>query len=288
MKRGRFDLMLLEAAIAHGVTLLQPAEVEAIMPERGSWTVHCRTATQLLELHTRWTVGAYGRSSRLDRVLGREFAGKHTGLNGIKCHLPATSLSLFTPDEIFLCAGQGLYCGINHVGMDEATLCFLEQRTTGDDPPHARIRHLTEINPGFARIVTADALHVLDNARILGSGNIFFGHRRVVEQGVFMVGDAAGVVAPLAGDGIGMALQGAVLLGRILTDERTARSTPGAAGQRYQREWDRLFRTRMRVALWLQRMLLSANGQRTASTLLRSFPSLLDVAVRWTRDEISS
>jgi flavin-dependent dehydrogenase len=228
-------------------------------------------------------VGAYGRSSPLDGKLQRPFAGRRTGLNGVKFHVPAATLVDVRPDEILISAGPGMYCGINHVNGGSATLCFLEQRTTDTRPPRERLRELAEYNRGFARIVTPDALLAVEHAAVHGTGNIFFGPRSVVEQGIFMVGDAARVIAPLAGDGIGMALQGAQLLGRLLERERQTARGSDALERSYRREWGDLFKTRVRAALLLQQILFSARMRGVVSSLLTSVPSLVGMAVRMTR-----
>jgi flavin-dependent dehydrogenase len=283
MKRGTFDRMLLESARSNGVTILQPADVESVVRLDEEFEVRHRTAEGLRTVRGRRVVGAYGRSSPLDGKLQRPFAGRRTGLNGVKFHVPAATLADVRPDEILISAGPGIYCGINHVNGDSATLCFLEQRTTQSRPPRERLRELAEHNRGFARIVTPDALLAVDHATVHGTGNIFFGPRSVVEQGIFMVGDAARVIAPLAGDGIGMALQGAQLLGRLLEQERQTPRGHDAFEGSYRREWDDLFKTRVRAALLLQQVLFSAPMRGVVTSLLTSVPSLLGIAVRMTR-----
>ena len=285
MKRSTFDRMLLETARSHGVSIIQPADVESVMRLEEGFEFLCRTSEGLHTVRGRWAVGAYGRSSPLDRQLKRPFAGTRTGLNGIKFHVPASTLADVRSDEILICTGPGIYCGINHVDGGSATICFLEQRRGNAGSPRGRVRELAESNPGFARIMTPDALLAVDNAAIFGTGNIYFGPRSVVECGMLMVGDAARVIAPLAGDGISMALQGAQLLGRLFEQERRTPEGRDALEQRYRREWEKLFKVRVRTALLLQRVLLSTRLRRLTSSLLESAPSLLRTALKLTRGD---
>ena len=285
MKRSTFDRMLLESARSYGVSIIQPADVESEVRLEDGFEFLCRTPEGIRTVRGRWAVGAYGRSSPLDRQLKRPFAGTRTGLNGIKFHVPASTLAIDRSDEILICTGPGIYCGVNHVDGGTATVCFLEQRRRDDQRPRGRVRELAECNPGFARIMTPDALRAVDNATIHGTGNIYFGPRSVVERGMLMVGDAARVIAPLAGDGIGMALQGAQLLGRIFEHERRAPEGREALEQRYRREWEKLFKVRVRTALLLQHVILSTRVRRLTSSLIESFPSLLRTALRLTRGD---
>jgi flavin-dependent dehydrogenase len=283
MKRSTFDRMLLESARSNGVSVVQPADVQSVAALGGDFEVRCRTTEGLRTVRGRLVVGAYGRSSPLDGTLRRPFAGRRTGLNGVKFHIPASTLADVSSDEILISAGPGMYCGINHVNGGSATLCFLEQRTAFTRPPRERLRELAENNRGFARIVTPDALHAVEHAAVHGTGNIYFGPRSVVEGGIFMVGDAARVIAPLAGDGIGMALQGAQVLGRLLERERQTVRGRDALERDYRREWEDLFKTRVRAAFLLQQILFSARMRGMALSLLTSIPSLLGIAVRMTR-----
>jgi flavin-dependent dehydrogenase len=285
MKRSTFDRMLLDTARLHGVSIIQPANVASVVRLEEGFEFLCQTPEGLHTVRGRWAIGAYGRSSPLDRQLKRPFAGTRTGLNGIKFHVPASTLADVRSDEILICTGPGIYCGINHVDGGSATICFLEQRRRNDQRPRGRVRELAESNPNFARIVTPDALLAVEHAAIHGTGNIYFGPRSVVEHGMFMVGDAARVIAPLAGDGISMALQGAQLLGRVFEHERRTHDGGNALEQRYRREWERLFEARVRTALLLQRVLLSTRVRRIASSLLESAPSLLRTALKMTRGD---
>jgi flavin-dependent dehydrogenase len=283
MKRSTFDRMLLESARSHGASVVQPAEVESVAALDGDFEVRYRTVEGLRTIRARRVVGAYGRSSPLDGALQRPFAGRRTGLNGVKFHIPASTLADVASDEILISTGPGMYCGINHVNGGSATLCFLEQRTTLTRPPRERLRELAENNHEFARIVTPNALRAVEHAVVHGTGNIYFGPRNVVERGIFMVGDAARVIAPLAGDGIGMALQGAQLLGSLLERERHTARGLDALERSYRREWEELFKARVRAAFLLQQILLSERMRGLASPLLTTIPSLLGVAVRMTR-----
>jgi flavin-dependent dehydrogenase len=283
MKRSIFDAMLLEAARSHGVCVVQPAEVQSVVRREEGFEIICKRADGPLVVEGRWAVGAYGKSSPLDRALKRSFAGARTGLNGVKFHLPASALVGVQSDEILIATGPDMYCGINHVGGGSATLCFLERRLGNAPPPRARVRELAESNPGFARIVTSDTLAAVERAPIYGTGSIYFGPRKVVENGVLMVGDAARVIAPLAGDGIGMALQGAQLLGRLFEEGRRNSPGRGTMEESYRREWGKLFSARVRAAYLFQHAILSTNLRRISSALLAVAPSLLGTALAMTR-----
>ncbi len=286
IRRGAFDAMLLDAAAAHGVEILQPAEAIAVERDRGGFLVRYTMGRQRHVIRGAWVVGAYGKNSPLDRLLLRPCAGARTGFTGIKFHLPAELLEHLPHQEITIALGRDMYCGISHVDHGTATLCCLERRA-GDAPARARVSELARRNPEFARMVTPAALRFLRQAPIYGSGNIFFGARAPVAEGVLMIGDAAGVIAPLAGDGIGIALEQARLLGRLFAEWQPGTGGGRPMAERYQRESSRLFERRRRVALLCQRLALTEMLRPAVTPLLSAAPGLLRAAIRATRGRIS-
>ena len=284
LKRGAFDQMLLKTAIHRGVHVLQPAEAEAVNRVENGFKTVCRMHEGIQTLQSRWCIGAYGKSSPLDKQLRRPFAGVRSRINGIKFHVPSASLAGVDADEIRIYTGPGMYCGVNHVDGGVATICFLEQRADDTLPPRARLRELMAENKHFERLLGVTGIAAVDHATVYGTGNIFFGRRNLVEDGIFMVGDAGRVIAPLAGDGIGMAMQGARLLGRLFRADMSAGSSSTDLETEYCAEWDKLFRNRLRSAAALQRILFSAPLRRVASSLLAIYPRLLIRAIGLTRD----
>jgi menaquinone-9 beta-reductase len=283
LKRGTFDQFLLNAAKAQGVQILQPAEAESIIRRGSGFEVHCRMREGMHTLQARWCVGAYGKTSTLDRQLVRQFAGRRSGLNGIKFHIPSETLEGMNADEIRVFSGPRLYCGINHVEGGVATVCFLERRSGDDLSPRTRLKELAAANKHFARIMTTRAIAAIDKAPIYGTGNIFFGKRHLVENGIFMVGDAAQVISPLAGDGIGMALQSSQLLSSLFVEHIHKRPDPLRLEAEYRARWKRMFSSRVRVAAALQHVMLSTPLRSIGSTLLGFSPSLLRAAIARTR-----
>jgi flavin-dependent dehydrogenase len=226
LKRGTFDQFLLNAAIGQGVHVLQPAEAERVVRRGNGFEVGCRLNDATQTIQSRWCIGAYGKASSLDRQLIRPFAQTRTRLNGIKFHVPSAALAGMNADEIRIFTGPNMYCGVNPVEGGSTTICFLERRKGNDVAPRARLRELAAANKHFASIFSGQAISAIDEAPIYGAGNIYFGRRNVIENGVFMVGDAARVISPLAGDGIGMALQSSQLIGELFREHIHSRPDP--------------------------------------------------------------
>jgi menaquinone-9 beta-reductase len=283
LKRGVFDQFLLNAAIGQGVQALQPADVESVHRRGNGFEVRFRLHDSTQTIQSRWCVGAYGKTSSLDKQLQRSFVGTRTRLNGIKFHVPSAALSGVDPGEIRIFTGPNMYCGINQVGDGTATICFLEHRKGNDVSPRARLRELAAVNKHFADILSGQLISMINDAQIHGTGNIFFGRRNVIENGIFMVGDAGRVISPLAGDGIGMALQSSQLLGKLFREYIQTGPDSLTLEAEYRHRWDRMFGSRLRTAAILQRIMLSPTLRRAGTTLLSLSPSLLRAAILATR-----
>jgi flavin-dependent dehydrogenase len=286
LKRGTFDSFLLNTAIEQGVHVLQPAEAEEVVRRGDGFEVRCRLSEGTQTLQSQWCIGAYGKTSPLDKGLLRPFAGTRTQLNGIKFHVPLSLLEGMNDDEIRIYTGPEMYCGVNPVNDGIATICFLERRRGDDISPRARLRELAGANKHFAGLVRGQVMSEIDAAPIYGTGNIYFGPRNVVENGVLMVGDAARVISPLAGDGIGMALESAQLLGKLFSEHRKSGLQRNTFEEMYRTRWEESFSSRLRAAAMLQNILLSAPLRRLGAKLLSLSPSLLRVAIGLTRGHI--
>ena len=283
VKRGAFDAMLLEAAGRAGVTIFQPAEVTGIQGDQKEFVVAYKDRGEERACRSPWVIGAYGKSSPLDKRLGRSFAGTRTGYTGFKYHIPAGMIEGLGNDEIAIALGPRMYCGISHVGGETVTLCALARREKGDVPSRERFGALARANPSFAKLVTPAVLSALADLAPYGTGNLFFGPRDPVVNGVLMAGDSAGLIAPLAGDGIGIAMQQGQLIGRLFAELNPRPEERESFYETYRRESAALFAHRKRIALLCQRIALSEAMRLAATPVLALAPGLLRAAVRETR-----
>src|SRR5690606_1431371 len=80
---------------------------------------------------------------------------------------------------------------------------------------------------------------------------------KLVEDGIIMIGDCARVIAPLAGDGIGMAMENAKLLFSIFNKIKTKELNSDKVCFEYEKRFARLFNSRLRTAGYLQKIILS-------------------------------
>lgn len=259
VSRLRLDEQLFRTAGAAGATLLERSAVERI--SRGRLLVGGR------DFVARVVVGAWGRWGRFDAQLGRDFVRDRVHRNfGFKRHYVRTRTTDPGVRAIELHSFDRGYLGVNDIEGGLTNICGLvhASRLTGHKGRwESFVDTLRQEEPGL------DALYagvVPDQDGFLSSEPVVFRPRAAVEQGVFMIGDASGILDPLTGNGMAMAIESALLLAPLVVrllarpDERRAIESEYVARHREE------FAPRIRWSRAISRLL--------------SRPVLLDLAMR--------
>ncbi len=255
LKRSILDNFLLNEAASSGAVIFQPAEVKEVTRDREYFSVQISSGGDELYLSSFFVLGAFGRSNILDKKLNRKFSRTRSPYHGIKFHLSKKLLSNIEDSCIYIFTGNNIYCGINTVSSEEATICFLDKRVQRNGSSLINFESLFEHNKNLSRLFN-HRIPDLKKSEIFGAGNIYFGDKEPVKDGIFMVGDAARVIAPLAGDGIGMALQSSKIISDIIIDARHKKKELAEIEKIYKSRWKKYFGRRTRVALLIQNIIL--------------------------------
>ncbi len=255
LKRSVFDYFLLKEAISAGTTIFQPSVVVEVVREKENFLTRIKSDGRHFNVTSRFVIGAYGKSNVLDKKLKRRFAGTDSGYNGIKFHIRKESLSELEDSCIYIFSGNNIYCGINSVGGGEAAVCFLDNRKQQIETSLSHFKTLLTENTSLTSIFN-NKVPDLKQVETYGAGSIFFGKRELVKDGIIMIGDAAQVIAPLAGDGIGMAVQSAKLISDIISSCINAETEFSEICREYEMKWRAQFSRRIKVARFSQNMIL--------------------------------
>jgi flavin-dependent dehydrogenase len=189
-----------------------------------------------------------------------------------KTHLPAPNLP---PNTIAIGGAPGLYVGLVH-SSHQASLAFVVRRDRLDrlgSSPNDQFAALLHENQGFQNLL-AD---VPPPDRWLSSGPLSPGVRQLHHDGRFFLGNAAGEVHALVGEGITLALGSATLFANAV---QRFGPTP-AAGHAYDHAWRRLFFPRYTAAQLFANLLMRPRASALAARCLSPFPPLLHAAIRW-------
>lgn len=239
-------------------------------------------------------VGAYGRRDGLDKSLDRPFLRDASPHVGMQSHLqlasgpPGQGVAARLERVVEIHTFEGGYCGLNLVETGAVNVCLLlEERllkrcaTRWPDV----LAMAAGANPALAPR--------LEGLRSGGDGvrtvaQVPFSLKERSRGSLLFAGDAAGMIAPLCGDGQAMALRSATLLAELIVEcwpLRTAEDFDQLA-TRWDRLWWKEFGLRLRIGRILQRLALRRATAEIGLRTVRALPGLARLLTRATRGSI--
>lgn len=283
ISRLRLDDMLLRRAGSLGASVHEGWTVDAVSRTADGFALHVRDAAK--EQHhvtAGLVVGAWGRWGRIDRQLERPFtrdmARRHFGFK--RHYRAAAGGPSTTSGTIDLYSfGRG-YLGVNAVEGDDVNICGLVHASRLDGHRggwETFVDNLPGEGEHFARLLGA---HEPAQEHFLSSEPVIFAARSPVVSGILMVGDAAGLIDPLAGNGMAMAIQSALVAATLVV--RHPELDADAIAVEYDTAYRRLFLDRIR---WSRRVawILSRPWLVDRATRLLRAPSIGSLLLARTR-----
>lgn len=253
ISRYALDLFLYEKAKSLGVEFLLQTQAEELVfnAKENSFTIHLQHGQVFTATHV---VGAFGKRSKIDKAMSREFMNQRSPYIGVKYHIRTD----FDPHTVALHNFEGGYCGVNRVENDVYNLCYLGSRDSlkkyGNIPDmEAAVLHQ---NPHLKRIFS-ESEFLFDKAEVINEIN--FEPKLPVEGHVLMVGDAAGLITPLCGNGMAIAMH----TGKLAAEQIIHGGARVVIEQNYSNAWNGLFKQR----LWVGRTVQKLFGARWVSSL---------------------
>jgi menaquinone-9 beta-reductase len=102
--------------------------------------------------------------------------------------------------------------------------------------------------------------------------------------GLLLAGDAAGFIDPMTGDGLRLALEGAVLAAHVAADVLAGRVTPTDAPARLLRRRSAAFSSKWRFNRALRRLVASPGAVHGATIAARLLPRVFEAMIRYAGD----
>jgi len=201
-------------------------------------------------INSKIAMGSYGKRDTLDKKLNRDFFYEHTGYLGVKYHIKTN----YPDNEVGLDNFAGGYCGIVKIEDDRYNLCYLYKRNrkTNFNSVHELEEKVLFRNPVIKNIFL-DAHFIFEEPEVINE--ISFSSKQQVENHILMCGDSAGLITPLCGNGMAIAIHSGVLLSNLIAGLNLERNISmkeqvqleGA----WQQAWNKNFRSRL---MWGRRI----------------------------------
>lgn len=247
ISRYALDAFFLARAQACGVEVRTGTRVEEINFENDTFQIKTRQN----RLHAGLVIGAYGKRSRLDKQFGRSFINRRSPYVGVKYHIRNAPQDTKT---VALHNFEGGYCGVNAVEDGIFNLCYLSHRsnlkTHGSIP--AMEKHILQANPRLKTIMN-DSEFLWDAPLVINE--ISFETKEPVNDHILMCGDAAGMITPLCGNGMAMAMHSAKILSETILRHLHSENWQRAFLENdYRKEWNKHFALRLASGRNIQRL----------------------------------
>lgn len=270
ISRYFLDEYLFRRALAAGADIQQQAAVQELVFDPIEDRFHIKLVSGKSH-EADVIIGAFGKRSRLDAFLRRPFFKKRSPFIGIKYHIEIQR----PKGVVALHNFQGGYCGINAVEGGKHNLCYLgrseDLKKYGSIPEMER--QVLWKNPRLEEIFK-EAKFLFEKPLVINELN--FEAKQAVENHVLMVGDAAGLITPLNGNGMAMAIHGAFLAAHAIHGN----SSRAEIESSYQRDWNRNFRNRLKYGRWIQGLFGSSLSSTIARKVIQDVPFLATQLIR--------
>ena len=278
ISRYKMDNALANIASHAGVNLSQQNKVTDVAFENSMFNIQ----TPAFECSARIVCGSFGKRSNLDVKWKRSFIlKKNNKLNnyiGVKYHIKTD----FPPNLIALHNFKNGYCGISQIEESKYCLCYLttaENLRANNNSIEAMEKNVLRRNPFLEKIFSSSQF-LYEQPVIISQ--ISFERKSKVENHVLMIGDSAGMITPLCGNGMSMALHGSKISFRFIDSFLKGLITRHEMEQDYADEWNRCFRKRLFAGRSIQRFFGNELLSAFLIRFIKPFPKIVSYLTRQT------
>ena len=274
ISRFTMDHQLSLIAKQHGVVIFENCKVNDVQLTNGIYTIY----TMKGQFHAKIACGSFGKHAP---VFTEKSTKQRPNYIGVKYHIK-TNLN---ENRIELHNFKDGYCGVSKVDDDKYCLCYLTTTKNLSDN-NKNINQLEENvlckNPYLKKYFT-ESEFLFDKP--LTISQITFDKKSAYSSHIFLLGDAAGAIAPLCGNGMSMGMRASKLLTILLNSYLNNEITKNEAISLYQTQWNQNFSNRINTGYYLQQLLGKNQLTHLSLKFLNSSPKLLQKIISLTHGQ---
>lgn len=246
LSRYTLDNYLAQLARQAGVIIREKTAVQEVRFNQDQFKIKLADGE---ELFSDLAIGSYGKRSNLDRYLHRRFFTQSSPYIGVKYHV---RLNL-PKDLICLHNFKDGYAGISAIEEDKYCFCYLTTRANlkaSRNIPDMEATILAQ-NPHI-RNIFKEAEFLYPQPEVINE--ISFASKTCVENHILFSGDAAGLITPLCGNGMAMAIHAAKIASNSILEYVNGHCTREQLEKRYTQRWQQQFNRRLQTGRLVQRL----------------------------------
>jgi flavin-dependent dehydrogenase len=281
ISRYKLDAALANICHSMGVVLLEETKVTDVFFEQKQFVIRAGDA----DFQSKLVCGSFGKRSNLDVRWKRPFTRKKNNkLNnyiGIKYHIRSD----FPGDLIALHNFEYGYCGISQIEDNKFCLCYLttaKNLRRNNNSIALMEKNILRLNPYLEKIFsTAEFLF----EQPVTISQISFEKKSTLREHIFFVGDAAGMITPLCGNGMSMAMHASKIAFECMDLFLKGEIERHEMEQEYVDRWNRQFRKRLRFGRLLQAFFGNRLLTHFLIASLKPFPGLVGKLIQKTHGQ---
>ena len=278
ISRFFIDNELKKIAVKYGITLLEETKVNDVFFNDDSFLIIYNGGN----ISSPVVSGSFGKRSNLDVKWTRDFIkqkpGKLNNYIGVKYHIKTS----FPFDTIALHNFKNGYCGISKVEGDRYCLCYLttaQNLKENNNSIKEMEQNILCKNPFLQKIFSESEFIFPEPVTI---SQISFDKKLQVENHVLMTGDAAGMITPLCGNGMSMALHSAKIVFESINSFLHKNITRNEMENQYTHQWKMNFERRLHAGRMIQKLFGKEFITNRFIGVIKHFPFLIDRIVKAT------
>ena len=274
ISRYTLDLVLSEKAKENGVIILQDVVLNITFLKD-----FFQVETKDNNIFTsKITIGAFGKRSLLDVKMERNFIQKKSPYLGVKIHVKGN----FKEDLVALHNFKGGYCGVSKVENNAINLCYITNYATFKKYKNiADFQEQVVFKNRFLKDIFQNSEAIFEKP--LSISQISFETKKPVENHVLMCGDSAGMIHPLCGNGMSMAIQSAQLASKLILNYFNGEiETRKELEKQYIRQWNRKFSLRLKAGHFIAMLFRKDTIASVLLQILKKLPFLLPIIIKQT------
>jgi flavin-dependent dehydrogenase len=274
ISRFELDYYLSKKAILNNCQIIQDTVIDIQFID-DEFIIH--TANNL-EIQSRIVLGAFGKRSNIDQKMNRNFFLKNSPWLAVKAHYSGD----LPNDLVGLHNFKGGYCGVSKVENNTINICYLTDYETFKLYKNIEEFQLNVIykNPHLKAI--------FENCKLifekpLTISQISFEKKKTVENHILMIGDTAGLIHPLCGNGMAIAIHSAKIASELIIDFLENKNiSRKVLEEKYSQVWNENFKNRLATGRFLSKIFQMEKLASFLIQLLVIFPSLLPKIIKQT------
>jgi menaquinone-9 beta-reductase len=279
ISRLTLDNELYKIAISKNVVVLQNCKVTSVTNGTISEII-TSNATYAAKI----ICGAFGKYTPTFAQNVNKISLRTNGVNyiGVKYHIKSN----LNNNRIELHNFKAGYCGISRVDNDHYCLCYLTNADNLKDSGgkiDVMEKQILYKNPFLKKYFTESDFV---NPTPLVVSNVQFSSKQTNVNGIFLLGDAAGSITPLCGNGMSMAMRSSKILAQLLESYFDTAITMNQLISEYDRLWRKNFKTRITAGFYLLNLFGKNITTHLSLKLLNNFPRITQKLISLTHGEI--